>query len=243
MIVVEDQTTDRTFRILRSIPGLITLKRNHILPATSRRLRKISAFNRGALVARGDYLVFLDHTARVTPGWLAALTQTFEEVPGTAMAGARAGPAGRQTARSRAAFSPDGDGLSYGKSDDAGHPRYNFAREVDYCSIGCLMVSRELFLELGRYEAGACEAIDLASRIRHSGHKVIYQPLAKVIQHEHWRSGQHAPLKTDAREPERHDTVLQQAAQKVASYPEVPRPWPARAPVLAPRRIRWAGSS
>ena len=220
--MVEDQTTDRTFRILRSIPGLITLKRSRIIPATSRWRRKISAFNRGALVARGDYLAFLDQTVRVTPGWLTALAQTFEDVPGTALAGAKLVLPDGRLLEAGAALSPEGDGLSYGKFDDARHPRYNFARKVDYCSTGCLMVPRTLFLKLGRYEAGAREEIDLASRIRDSGHKVIYQPLARVIQHEPWRAAGLAPSKFDAHWPDRHDTVAQQPRRKLASYPADP---------------------
>ncbi len=39
-------------------------------------------------------------------------------------------------------ISRDGSGWNYGKFDDPEHPRYNFAREVDYCTGACVMVPR-----------------------------------------------------------------------------------------------------
>jgi O-antigen biosynthesis protein len=198
VIVVEDRSGVRDFRLLSGIPGAITLSRGW-KPGT------ISARNRGALRSRGEYLAFLNQDARATPGWLAALTRTFEDIPGTALAGTKLISSDGRLLEAGAALSPDGSGLSYGRFDDPGHPRFNFAREVDYFSTGCFMVPRLLFLTLGGYGGGhdssARAEIDLAARIRHAGHKVIYQPLAKVIQHEQSRTPEAAPANLDADGP------------------------------------------
>ena len=82
----------------------------------------------------------------------------------------------------------DASGSNYGKFDDPDHPRYNFAREVDYCSVACVMIPRPLF-ELcdgfdTQYDPACYGDADLAFKIRHAGHKVIYQPLSRIIQHE-----------------------------------------------------------
>ena len=90
-------------------------------------------------------------------------------------------------------ISRDASGWNYGRKDDPDHPRYNFARDVDYCSGACVMVPRSLFQELGGFDSlynpAYYEDVDLAFKIRHSGHRVIYQPLARVIHCEGVTSG------------------------------------------------------
>ena len=83
----------------------------------------------------------------------------------------------------------DASGWNYGKFDDPDHPRYNFAREVDYCSGACLMMSPSLCSSSSggfdsEFMPAYYEDTDLAFKIRHAGHKVIYQPLARIIHHE-----------------------------------------------------------
>ncbi len=180
VIVVDDLSIDRTFRSLSRVPGLLTLRND-------RKLGPIASCNRGACAARGEYLVFLNPRALVAPGWLAALEQTFHDLPGTGLAGAKlVSPDGRLL-EAGAALWRDASNRAYGTFEDVDHPRYNFAREVDYCSGGSLMVPRALFLELGGFDRDRSlehfSEIDLAFRICHAGHKVIYQPRAQVIQH------------------------------------------------------------
>lgn len=179
VIVVDDRSTDRTLRVLRSIPGLITVK-------NARRLGRNASCNRGAFEARGEYLAFLDPDALVMPGWLSALAQTFEVMPRTGLAGAKLILPDGRLLEAGGTLWRDGGGTSYGKFGDVDHPSFNFAREVDYCSGGCLMVPRALFFEIGGFntagQADAHEEIDLALRVSHAGHKVIYQPLARVVQ-------------------------------------------------------------
>src|SRR5206468_11994444 len=66
-------------------------------------------------------------------------------------------------------------------------PRYNYAREVIYCSGGCLLVEAKTFKELGGFDAGLapayCEDWDLAFRLRERGLRVIYNPQSVVVHH------------------------------------------------------------
>ena len=186
VIVVDDGSTDQTPDLLKRIPGLV-VERN------DRNLGFISSCNRGADVAGGDYLVFLNNDTTVTPGWLDALMTTFQDFPTAGMAGAKLVYADSRLQEAGGAIWRDASGWNYGKFDDPDHPRYNFARETDYCSGACLIIGRELFEQLGRFDANYAPAYyedtDLAFKVRHAGHRVIYQPRARIIHHEGLTSG------------------------------------------------------
>jgi GT2 family glycosyltransferase/glycosyltransferase involved in cell wall biosynthesis len=219
VIVIDDRSSDRTSRILSRIPGLRILRND-------RRLGHAASCNWGAETARGEYLVFVNQDALATSGWLGALAQTFAEIPGTGLAGAKLILPDGRLLEAGAALWRDGSGSSYGKFDDVGHPWYNFAREVDYCSGGCLMAPRALFLELGGFdtaqEADACEEIDLAFRVRHAGHRVIYQPLARVIQREGRRADQGVTSEPRANAQGGPFRLPQRWREQLDSHPEPP---------------------
>ena len=196
VIVVDDCSTDRTPRILNKVAGVVTLR-------NERKGGFIASRNRGAVKARGEHLVFLEQDVLVTPGWLGALVRTFQESPGTGLAGAKAVDSGGRLLEAGAVLWRDGSAWAYGKLDQVDHPRYNFAREVDYCSAGCVMIRRALFLELGGFDSesqtDAYDHADLAFRIRHSGHQVIYQPLAKIVERDGGPAQAHTPQEIRSR--------------------------------------------
>ena len=147
----------------------------------------------GAAAARGEFLVFLNNDTLVTSGWLEALRRTFDDIPGTGLAGAKLLYPDGRLQEAGGVIWHDASGWNYGKFDDPDHPKYNFAREVDYCSGACLMVRRALFQHLGGFDTefkpAYYEDTDLAFKIRHAGQKVIYQPLARIVHHEGLTSG------------------------------------------------------
>jgi GT2 family glycosyltransferase/glycosyltransferase involved in cell wall biosynthesis len=186
VVVIDDGSSDKTPEMLEQIAGLVALRNDQ-------NLGFIGSCNRGAAAARGEYLVFLNNDTLVTPGWLDALAQTFAAIPGTGLAGAKLVYPDRRLQEAGSVIWRDGTGWNYGKYDDADHPSYNFAREVDYCSGACVMVPHALFWQLGGFDSEFAPAYyedtDLAFKIRHAGHKVIYQPHAKIVHHEGLTSG------------------------------------------------------
>ncbi len=186
VIVVDDASSDASQRVLPSIPGL----RYHRNPEN---LGFIGACNAGAELATGEFVVFLNNDTTVSPGWLDALLQTFDQHPDTGLAGSKlVYPDGRLQEAGGIVFA-DGSGWNYGRFEDPEHPRFNFVREVDYCSGASIALRRSLFLQLGgfdsHYAPAYYEDTDLAMRIRQAGLKVRYQPASTVVHHEGISSG------------------------------------------------------
>lgn len=182
VIIVNNASTDATAQLLAHFRGLISVIDN------AENEGFVDACNRGAAAARGKHLVFLNNDTVVLPGWLRHLTETIE---GNAQIGAVGSlflypdgliqEAGGGVWQSGAAF-------HYGWGGSEQDRRYNFAREVDYCSGASLMIRRELFEQLGgfdrRYAPAYYEDIDLCFGVRSLGYKVVYQPMSRLIHYE-----------------------------------------------------------
>jgi GT2 family glycosyltransferase/glycosyltransferase involved in cell wall biosynthesis len=186
VIVVDDASGDASPRVLPSIPGL----RYHRNPQN---LGFIGACNAGAELATGEFLVFLNNDTTVEPGWLDALLDTFNRYPDTGLAGSKlVYPDGRLQEAGGIVFS-DGSGYNYGRFEDATHPRFNFVREVDYCSGAAIALRRSQFMALDGFDSHFAPAYyedtDLAMRVRQKGLKVRYQPASVVVHHEGISSG------------------------------------------------------
>ncbi|MCX7032619.1 MAG: glycosyltransferase [Arenimonas sp.] len=213
VIVVDDASTDASSRVLPSIPGL----RYHRNPQN---LGFIGACNAGAELATGEYVVFLNNDTTVSPGWLDALLDTFVRHPDTGLAGSKlVYPDGRLQEAGGIVFA-DGSGWNYGRFEDPSHPRFNFVREVDYCSGASIALRRDLFLGLGgfdsHYAPAYYEDTDLAMRIRAGGLKVRYQPASVVVHHEGISSGTDLASGVKAYQVSNHKKFLERWRQVLA---------------------------
>ena len=69
--------------------------------------------------------------------------------------------------------------------DDPELQKYNYLREVDYCSDVCLIIQTNIFRELGGfdiiYEPGYHEDSDLCFRLRSKGLRIFYNPKSVVV--------------------------------------------------------------
>jgi O-antigen biosynthesis protein len=181
VVVVDDCSSDETADQLAGHPGI------HFV-SNDRNRGFVDSCNRGAQLARGAFLVFLNNDTQVQPGWLDALLATFSLTSDIGLVGSRLiYPDGRQQEAGAILFA-DGSAWNYGHLDDPYKPRYSYLREVDYCSGAALAISRSLFAQLGgfdvRYAPGYYEDADLAMRVRAAGYRVCYQPLAQVVHFE-----------------------------------------------------------
>ena len=180
-IVVDDASSDATAERLAQVEGIRYLR-------NAENLGFVGSCNRGAGESRGEFVLFLNNDTLVTAGWLEALLACFAERPDAGLVGARlVYPDGRLQESGGIVFN-DGSGWNFGRFEHPDDPRFNFRREVDYCSGAAIMLRRALFEELGgfdtRYAPAYYEDTDLAFAVRAKGFKVYVEPRATVVHFE-----------------------------------------------------------
>lgn len=186
IIVVDDCSTDFTVPACGSIPELRIVHKE-------RNSGFIDSCNRGARVARGKKVVFLNNDTFVLPGWLDNLTETFENIPSVGLVGSQLLYPDGTLQEAGGIIWRDGQAWNYGRNQHAARGEFNYLRDVDFCSGASIMIHRELFLSLGgfdsHYSPAYCEDVDLAFKVRERGLRVLYQPFSRLIHFEGVSSG------------------------------------------------------
>jgi len=165
VIVVDDASSDATAAIARDAGARVIESGVGGSPAAAR--------NKGAAMAKGDPLVFLDADCVVTAGWLEALVAAHERGE-TIVAGAIGLPPGL----------PASARCDYYCGWYLAHPR----RPAGYVPHGPaphVSVRRDLFLNSSRFEelpfSVATEERLWQAELREKGHKIYFTPAAEVL--------------------------------------------------------------
>jgi O-antigen biosynthesis protein len=182
IIVVDNASTDETPQVLSQFGDLVRVMRNE------ENRGFVDACNQGAAAARGNYLVFLNNDTVVLSGWLEHLIETIAIDESVGLAGSMFLYPDGKIQEAGAIVWKNGEAHHYGWGARADDRRFNFAREVDYCSAASVVIRKELFERLGgfdrRFAPAYYEDIDLCFGVRSLGYKVIYQPASRVIHYE-----------------------------------------------------------
>ena len=181
VIIADDVSTDGTQNLSRYAEGLVICR-------NSTNQGFLRNCNNAAKSARGRYVMFLNNDTQVTEGWLSSLVNLIKSDETIGMVGSKlVYPDGRLQEAGGIIWS-DGSGWNYGRLDNPDKPEYNYVKDVDYISGAAILLSNDLWKQIGgfdtRFAPAYCEDSDLAFEVRKAGYRVVYQPLSKVIHFE-----------------------------------------------------------
>ncbi len=185
IIVVDNASTDGTSGFLeeaRERDPRIRILTNQ------KNLGFVMANNQAAEIARGDYLFCLNNDTEVQPGWLTPLVKFAEEHTDCGIVGSKLVYPDNTLQEAGGIIFSDGNGWNYGRRQNVKDVRFNFIREVDYCSGAAILVRKSFWEKVGgfdsRYAPAYYEDTDLCFTARKEGYKVYYHPHSVVIHHE-----------------------------------------------------------
>lgn len=144
--------------------------------------------NIGAELATGDLVLFLNNDIKVTPRWIEPLIAALETEYCAGAVGAKILGPNNELLEAGGAVRPDGWAIQIGKDSMKLPPEFiDATRITDYCSGACLLMRRQVFLDLGGFDPifdpAYFEDVDLAIRLRSIG-LFTYYCGASVVCHE-----------------------------------------------------------
>jgi len=149
--------------------------------------------NFGASKADGEFILFLNDDVEVVyPNWLEAFL-SLALIESTGAIGGKLLSTNGKLQDCGGIVWRSGNAWNYGRNHEPDDPKFNYVRDVDYCSGSCFFVKKEIFDKVGgfdsRFEPAYWEDSDLCFSIRKLGYHVLYQPLAKLIHYEGMTQG------------------------------------------------------
>lgn len=190
VIVVNDNSDDRTANTLQQIDGIINI-------TNEENIGFLRSCEKGIALSKGKYICLLNNDTIVLPNWLESMVQTLQEENNVGCVGSKLiYPYGLLQEAGGIIYS-DGSGVNYGKYQHSKSAKFNFKRAVDYCSGASILFSKEDFISIGgfdkRYDPAYYEDTDLCFSIRHIlGKEVVYLPSSVVVHFEGVSSGKKA---------------------------------------------------
>jgi GT2 family glycosyltransferase/glycosyltransferase involved in cell wall biosynthesis len=143
------------------------------------------ACNRGAEVARGRFICFLNSDTIVYSGWLRHLVDALEDVPNAGLVGGMLLNVDGSIQDAGWRMLQSGQGYPIGRNKDARDGAFTYRREVDCVAGTCFLMKTSLFLGMGgldaRYAPASYVDFDLAFRVQERGLKVICEPKSRIV--------------------------------------------------------------
>ncbi len=172
IIVVDDCSTDDTseFFKLQDEVRYIRNKYNRGFAYTC---------NRGAEVAEGDYLLFLNNDTLIKNNFIKIIIESFTKYKDAAILGAKLLYNDNTIQHAGVLIYPDKHLGHLFKNFPSNYPDANKIRELQAVTGACLAIRKELFFKVNMFDENfinGFEDIDLCFKIRELGYKIIYNP-------------------------------------------------------------------
>jgi O-antigen biosynthesis protein len=178
VILVDDTADVETKRLLDRVHGAKILR-------NETNLGYLRSVNRGASVARGEWLVIFNNDTEVTHGWLPAMLDCARSASDVGVVTPKFIYPNGTLNEAGGIIWRDGTGVNYGRGDAPDRFQYEYRRETDYGSAAALMVRADLWNTTGgfdeRYLPMYYEDTDLCFQAREHGLRVLYEPHAVVV--------------------------------------------------------------
>lgn len=187
VVLINDCSTDETLVQLSNVPNL-TIYTNEL------NLGFVLSCNKGAALAKGQYLCFLNNDTVVQENWLTTMLELIENDNQIGIVGSKLVFGDGDLQEAGGIVWQDGQTYHYGRRGSIKNKKYNYIREVDYCSGASLLISKSDFDKLSGFDEifapGYYEDTDLCFSVKYLlNKKVIYQPASIVVHYEGVTSG------------------------------------------------------
>ena len=181
IVIADDCSTDETQAVLAKINGIQVVR-------NSENIRFLRSCNAAVEHCKGEYLFLLNNDTVITEGCIDSLVATFRTHPDAGVVGSKLlFPDGRLQEAGGIIWQ-DASAWNFGRLQDPSEPAFNYTKKCDYVSGAALMIPRQLFCTVGkfdeRYAPSYYEDTDLCFTIRSKGLEVYLQPRSEVIHFE-----------------------------------------------------------
>jgi len=181
IIIVDNDSTDETKRLLESVQGLQIVDNDSNVGFPK-------AVNQAAELASGNCLIILNNDVQILGQSIDYASDFLETHADTGAVGGRIVLLDGTLQEAGATIGKDGWPCQCGRGQPPDDPAYAFQREVDYCSGAFLATPRELFIRTGGFDEafgpGYFEDADLCARLWQQSRRVVYCPDVQVLHFE-----------------------------------------------------------
>ncbi len=143
-----------------------------------------TAWNQGATVSRAEFLIFLDNSVVVHPGWMDALLDELETQQETGLVGAKTIRIDGSVCNTGLAIGRNLAPVDINPGLGADSPITNERRVCSAVSDQCIAVRRREFLRIGPFDEqlSTLAAFDLCLRYKSKKKSIVYNPSCSVQQ-------------------------------------------------------------
>lgn len=150
-----------------------------------------AANNHAAGLARAPVIALINSDAVVGPGWDVPLLRALARPGVGAVVPALLNVDGSLQGAG-AIVGPDGSVVNIGTGENPDDDAFRFPRAIDFGAAACMLVRREIFVDLGgfdaAYEPAYFEDVDLCMRLAQRGLRTMFVPAVRVV-HKAFASG------------------------------------------------------